>query len=145
MLWTYHFSWDKGRPEKKAWLNVYIHSLKKKKKSFIVKKKMWSLYWTKCELYYGVNGFTIWKGEKTTKKGGLVVLGQTQECSTRGIKVRSVVTSNNNNYGSIQHFLAGEYPNGHTHGVCNNSRPHSSILAIKKRGGGWRTVDQLPI
>ena len=24
--------WDKGRPEKKAWLNVYIHSLKKEKK-----------------------------------------------------------------------------------------------------------------
>ena len=63
--------WDKGWPEKKAWLNVYI--LKKRKKKVKEKKKKFAKFiWTKCELYYSVNGFTIWKGEKTAEKGGLV-------------------------------------------------------------------------
>ena len=76
------------------------------------------------------------RGEKTDKKGGLVVLAQTQECNTCGAKVRSVVTPNNNNYGSIQHSLVGEYPNSHAYGVRNNSRPTHPSWPSKKRGGG---------
>ena len=124
---------------------MYIYILKKKKKSFIVKKKkMWSLYDQSVNYIMVSMVSQSERGEKTDKKGGLVVLAQTQECNTCGAKVRFVVTPNNNNYGSIQHSLAGEYPNGHAHGVCNNSRLHSSILALKKLGeGGGGCGEQL--
>ena len=63
-------------------------------------------------------------------------MAQTQECCTCGAKVRSVVTQNNNNYGSIQHSLVGEYPNSHAYGVRNNSRPTHPSWPSKERGGG---------
>jgi len=36
--------------------------------------------------------------------------------TSRGTRVRSIVTLDSNSYDSIQHFLAGECPNDHAHG-----------------------------
>ena len=65
-----------------------------------------------------------------------MVLAQTQECSTYGVKVMSVVTLNNINYGSIQYSLIGKYPIVMLMESTTIVAPTHPSWPSKKRGGG---------
>ena len=70
--------------EKKSMVKCIYTFLKKKKKVIYrkKKKKIWSLYDQSVNYIIVSMVSQSERGEKTDKKGGLVVLAQTQECNT---------------------------------------------------------------